>query len=540
MIEQVMSHVRPDPMLPAKLSQALELRQLQLRVKEISKNVQHLQRGKYLESVSRDIQYDAEGAKSYLIEAQKRDADGRVIDPTSQPRIIDESKYVEACDGILTVLPDGSVQYKVCFPAGTLVHTDKGLRLIEQIRTGNRVLSQPEQQGELAYRGVTGTVVHAEGELHLVRFISQDNQVHSVLATANHPFWVQGQGWTSAETLQQGQLLELRDSSAASVHQSGKLYRTQFVNIVGIQGKSGDRDSFFDISADRIEPIAFGVKSVAVLNVNQAYTTAVYNFTVDGFHTYYVGEAGVWVHNTNCNETVPGEGQTKAIDDAFDKAKAIEDAAQKTPEQTRLELKQKQVSTCFELDTDIHTIHGCVSIQYIEVGTKVLSRCEVTGAQDYKQVTKVFEHHNQSIITIKLRKLHESTLEGFGFDGIGVTSEHPFWVKDVGWVEACNLKKGQLLEICDPDGRHDRDRTLGSMKDLALSGQRWNAEVISVTPNENSDLQTVYNFEVEDFHTYFVGVFGVWVHNKTTGNEVVSSQIERSTPYNWGQIKLKV
>ena len=32
----------------------------------------------------------------------------------------------------------------------------------------------------------------------------------------------------------------------------------------------------------------------------------VYNFTVEGFHTYHVGELGVWVHNTNCGEELFG------------------------------------------------------------------------------------------------------------------------------------------------------------------------------------------------------------------------------------------
>ncbi|MGZ5029302.1 MAG: polymorphic toxin-type HINT domain-containing protein [Methylobacter sp.] len=31
-----------------------------------------------------------------------------------------------------------------------------------------------------------------------------------------------------------------------------------------------------------------------------AYKCPVYNFEVEDFHTYYVGELGVWVHNTNC------------------------------------------------------------------------------------------------------------------------------------------------------------------------------------------------------------------------------------------------
>ena len=30
------------------------------------------------------------------------------------------------------------------------------------------------------------------------------------------------------------------------------------------------------------------------------YRTKVYNFEVEDFHTYYVGNLGAWVHNTNC------------------------------------------------------------------------------------------------------------------------------------------------------------------------------------------------------------------------------------------------
>ena len=36
-------------------------------------------------------------------------------------------------------------------------------------------------------------------------------------------------------------------------------------------------------------------------------------------------------------------------------------------------------------------------------------------------------------------------------------------------------------------------------------------EKVSVAPTDL--VETVYNIEVEEFHTYFVGVFGVWVHN---------------------------
>jgi len=31
----------------------------------------------------------------------------------------------------------------------------------------------------------------------------------------------------------------------------------------------------------------------------------VYNIEVEGFHTYHVGELGIWVHNANCCNVAP-------------------------------------------------------------------------------------------------------------------------------------------------------------------------------------------------------------------------------------------
>ena len=38
-----------------------------------------------------------------------------------------------------------------------------------------------------------------------------------------------------------------------------------------------------------------------------AEPTKVYNFQVEDFHTYFVGECGVWVHNANCKVHENGE-----------------------------------------------------------------------------------------------------------------------------------------------------------------------------------------------------------------------------------------
>jgi Pretoxin HINT domain len=72
-----------------------------------------------------------------------------------------------------------------------------------------------------------------------------------ITTTATHPFWVQGLGWVHAEDLQVGTKLQTEDGS--------------IVDVDGVQGREGD--------------------------------FKVYNFEVEGFHSYFVSDLGVLVHN---------------------------------------------------------------------------------------------------------------------------------------------------------------------------------------------------------------------------------------------------
>ena len=99
-----------------------------------------------------------------------------------------------------------------CFPAGTLVHTDKGLIPIEQIQSGDRVLSRAEHGGENApteYRRITRAF--CSGKRPLVRLSfrvdRQDGDspaaVRHALMTANHPLWnVAKQCWQPAAEIE--------------------------------------------------------------------------------------------------------------------------------------------------------------------------------------------------------------------------------------------------------------------------------------------------------------------------------------------------
>ena len=70
-------------------------------------------------------------------------------------------------------------------------------------------------------------------------------------------------------------------------------------------------------------------------------------------------------------------------------------------------------------------------------------------------------------------------------------SDHPFYVKDKGFVTAGELKIGD--ELLDANGN-------------VLLVENFDVELTEKPV-------TVYNFQVDEFHTYHVGELGVLVHN---------------------------
>ena len=143
---------------------------------------------------------------------------------------------------------------------------------------------------------------------------------------------------------------------------------------------------------------------------------------------------------------------------------------------------------CFVAGTEIQTLDGTKNIEDIHVGDWVLSDDPNTpGDIEYKQVLQTFVKETSNLVDIYI-------------DGEKITTEeHPFWVPDVGWVAAKDLHAGSHLQT-KYESWLDVDRVV-----------------------KHSDTATVYNFEVEGFHTYFVSDLGLLVHNtcKTVFNSSV-------------------
>lgn len=167
----------------------------------------------------------------------------------------------------------------------------------------------------------------------------------------------------------------------------------------------------------------------------------------------------------------------------------------------------REVATCFDGETLVCTKEGYRRICDIQVGQEVLSRSESTGEQAYQRVVNAFAHRVEVVCQVTIN------VDGL-WEVIFVTSEHPVWVNGEGWMQAGNLHRGQELEICNPDSA-DPDQSIEAMLAMRLGGKRWAARVESVVRIDKVP-RFVYNLEVENFHTYFVGSYGLWVHNKET------------------------
>ncbi|WP_260612270.1 HINT domain-containing protein [Paenibacillus popilliae] len=101
-----------------------------------------------------------------------------------------------------------------CFTAGTKVQTDDGEKNIEDIEVGDKVLAKDEDTGEVGYKEVTATFNHETGTDEVYK-IHIGGQV--IEATFNHPFWVDGQGWTIVEDLEVGDLLIQSDGNKLKI-----------------------------------------------------------------------------------------------------------------------------------------------------------------------------------------------------------------------------------------------------------------------------------------------------------------------------------
>lgn len=147
----------------------------------------------------------------------------------------------------------------MCFVAGTPVWTASGIVPIEAIKTGDLVWSRSDKNlGTLALKRVIDTIVTRPESLNEIKLdLDDDGKVdESIKGTPEHPFWVEEiESFVAMGDLVPGQTLRLVNGTSCSI------------------------------------------LSVSTLRGPPRSHEFTYNLEVEGFHTYFVGNTGVWVHN---------------------------------------------------------------------------------------------------------------------------------------------------------------------------------------------------------------------------------------------------
>ncbi|AZZ92956.1 hypothetical protein EUZ85_20370 [Hahella sp. KA22] len=139
-----------------------------------------------------------------------------------------------------------------CFVAGTLVETAEGKVAIEEIEVGDQVYARDEITGETQLRTVLNTIQNQDKQIVTITVRDSEGRQEEINTTPEHPIWVEGESWSRADKLEEGDYL---------VAYSGKLLR-----VVSLVYQTDKQPTF--------------------------------NFDVEGNHNYFVGESGAWVHNT--------------------------------------------------------------------------------------------------------------------------------------------------------------------------------------------------------------------------------------------------
>ena len=135
---------------------------------------------------------------------------------------------------------------------GTLVDTQHGKRVIESLKEGDLVWAKDESTGEIALKPIAQTFERVAPSTLVLTFSNGE----TIETTVEHPFYVQDRGFVPAGLVALGNSIVTRAGPS--------------LQVTGIEKHSSPH--------------------------------RVYNFSVEDYHTYFVGNSALWVHNANYKE----------------------------------------------------------------------------------------------------------------------------------------------------------------------------------------------------------------------------------------------
>ena len=134
---------------------------------------------------------------------------------------------------------------------------------------------------------------------------------------------------------------------------------------------------------------------------------------------------------------------------------------------------------CFAAGTTVRTLSGPRPIESIRAGDRVLSQDPKTGTLDFRPV--VVAYHNPPNATLRV---------DLGGEAIVATPIHRFWRAGKGWTMARDLKVGDPIRTLD-----------GTVRVASVAAEK---------------VQPVFNLELSEGCSFFVGRAGALVHDNST------------------------
>ncbi len=153
---------------------------------------------------------------------------------------------------------------------------------------------------------------------------------------------------------------------------------------------------------------------------------------------------------------------------------------------------------CFIAGTLVSTKAGLVPIEDIQSGDLVWASDPETGETALKEVVQIFRNETNEWVHVTVNS-----------EEITCTPNHPFYSPVRGWTNACDLRAGDIL--------------------VTVNGEYVVVEQVQHELLESSE--TTYNFEVEGFHTYYVGGTEVLVHNKCKKDFQTKNTTQKSAQF---------
>lgn len=166
-------------------------------------------------------------------------------------------------DGLVLGLATGGAgillgKLRFCFPAGTLISTQNGLKAIETIKSGEKVYSYNQITGLPELITVNQVIENSSVSFYDIKLANGE----TITSTFNHKWYVKDKGWLPAEYLMPKDKLLCQD---------GNYYAVQKLTCRVIDSSQ------------------------------KTYNLSVGNEEDENFHSYYVGNSKVLVHNACTN-----------------------------------------------------------------------------------------------------------------------------------------------------------------------------------------------------------------------------------------------